>query len=239
MASKTATCSSGASAQSACASETPRCPRSTRRCSGGQSRSANNKRPPTQRGLLPSNAATTFVPAPFVFRSAATIRASSMALSVRGGALAASTLDSVTAGELRSSMTTGTVCTPLARACCRRLKPSTTSKKPSPVGVTRSGISASPEDAPRHTLPSRRTAKLVCNRCSGSICTRPKSPIMAVRRERARQQEARAPDGSRPPRRRGTAGRRRARSIATARAPRRPCRRRGRVRSRRGRDGSS
>lgn len=102
-------------------------PSSTRRATASQSLSAKSSRLCTQGVRRPNSAAMVAGPSPSSRRSDATTRASSMAVTVLGGALARSSAR-LASGALRACSTTaGTTSEPAAFQRARRLKPSTTS----------------------------------------------------------------------------------------------------------------
>lgn len=208
MAWTTASCASASRPESAWASVTPNAPSSTRRWIAGASRSASRRRRTTHSGFLPSTEAIVFGPAPSSHLMAATTRASSIAVTVRRGALARSSMSIRSMLEQDLSTTAVTVSSPCARARRTRLNPSITSKAPWPVGVTRIGISQRPLACPRRPPWPRISSRLVRSLSSGSSTTRPKSPIMPRRLPADRRRGATAPGGSHRPRARGRDDRR-------------------------------
>lgn len=208
MARTTASCASASRPESACASVTPRAPSSTRCWSGGANRSASTRRRSTHAGLLPSTEAIVFGPAPSTHRMAATTRASSIAVTVRRGALARSSISIRSSGAPERSMIAVIVLSPYALARRTRLNPSITSKVPSTTGETRIGISARPLVSPRRPPPPRSSSRPVRTLSSGSSRTTPMSPIMRPPLRAARPKGARAPGGSHRPRARGREHRR-------------------------------
>jgi hypothetical protein len=130
------------------------------------------RRASTQSALWPRKRAMAEGVSPSSWMSEQTTLPSSRAVTVRGGALACRSSRLCSAGEAGCSTTTGTVLLPSSRQRSRRLNPSMTSKAPSSVGATRSGIWASDSGCvgPR---PGRRSAKRVRSRSMGSQQTVP------------------------------------------------------------------
>ncbi len=135
-------CSLCASAQSACASVGPSTPSSMCFCSNGASWRASTRRCVTQCILCPTNSATPATVMPSLV-NASTTRASSIAVTVRRGALARSSASIASCRDDIGSTTTGTDDAPPSRQRARRLKPSTTSRHPSSMRTARIGRSAS------------------------------------------------------------------------------------------------
>lgn len=120
--------SSRENAQRACAVVTPILPSSRAAAARSARWRASVRRVSTQASFLPRSLATCFTLIPSSSRSEATTRASSMALAVRRGSLAARRRALASWGET-SSTTTGTSARSAHSA--RRLKPSRTSRRPS------------------------------------------------------------------------------------------------------------
>jgi hypothetical protein len=104
----TTSCSSPSSAHRAWAMVTPIVPSPTFRATAGDNLWARVSRVATQPGFLPHSLAIPVDPSPCSWRRADTTRASSMAVSVRRGALAVSSTASASCPALMSSITTGT-----------------------------------------------------------------------------------------------------------------------------------
>lgn len=121
----------------------PMARRASRSAPAGDSREPSARRDSTQPLLWPSSRPMPEAVSPSSLASEQTTRASSRAVTVRGGALASSSRRFCSAAETGRSTTTGTRVAPCSRQRSRRLKPSRTSKPPSSQGATRSGSSAS------------------------------------------------------------------------------------------------
>ena len=137
----------------------------------------------TQLLRRPSSLATALAVMPSSWMRESMTRASSMALTVRGGALACSRSRFVSTGSRGCSTTTGTWLAPCAFQRSRRLRPSMTSKEPSAWGTTRRGSSDRPSSADRDRPGPRKAAKLVRRLSGGSRATAgsPASPAVALR----------------------------------------------------------
>ena len=138
-----ASCWPSGTAHIACASEGPTVPRSTRACSAGDRLRARRSRRSTQPRLRWQVSAMAATLRPSSVRIDCSTLASSIADTLRGGALLASSICFASAGEHRPSITTGTATAPAARQRRSRLKPSMTSSRPASSRTTRSGISHS------------------------------------------------------------------------------------------------
>ena len=99
----------------------------------------NLSRPSTQAVVCPSSRAIAFGVRPSSSASDETTCASSSAVRVRGGALAASKSRLCSMLSVEDSTTTGTSSHPSSCQRRRRLKPSTTSHPPAELATTRKG----------------------------------------------------------------------------------------------------
>ncbi len=166
----TLSCASWGSAHSACAKVGPSVPVSTRRCAAADRCEANASRAATHCCLRPVTSAMPAIVRPSC-RSASTTRASSIAVSVRGGAFADSSATFALVGSEQLSITTGTEVAPAARQCSSRLKPSITSSR-SPSRTTRIGSSASAaDDDDARRAPRRSVRRLVPSSSTETWCT--------------------------------------------------------------------
>ena len=147
-------------------------PRSSAAWASGARRVARAWRRATQLLRRLSRAATAVPVRPSSCRSESTTRASSMAVRVRGGALARRRSALAWAGSQAASTTTGTWASSRSNARAYLLKPSTISNEPSLWGTTLSGISARGSSGGRGRGAPRKLAKLVRSRDSGA-CVRP------------------------------------------------------------------
>jgi len=142
MAARTMPCSLCVSMASASATDGPMVPSQTAALPCGPRRLARSSRRSTQLVLRPHRSATTRSDSPSSSTSDATMRASSSAVSVRGGAFVARMRRLWSTGDDTGSTTTGTRRCPAACQRARRLCPSSTSYWPAPISATRKGNSA-------------------------------------------------------------------------------------------------
>lgn len=142
MATSTTPCSSCASLASASATEGPMVPSQTAVLACGPRRLASSSRRSTQVVFRLHSSATARTDSPSLSTRDATMRASSSAVNMRGGAFAARMSRLWSTGDDEGSTTTGTWLCPAARQRARRLCPSSTSYRPSPASATRRGNSA-------------------------------------------------------------------------------------------------
>jgi hypothetical protein len=127
MAASRSFCSLGANATSAVASEGPMAPWASWSAASGPSPVASARRRSTQSRLRPNRWATVRGERSSSCTSEQTTRASSIAVNVRGGALAQRSRRLCSVAAPAGSITTGTSACPCSRQRLRRLNPSKTS----------------------------------------------------------------------------------------------------------------